>query len=190
MAYCPNGSCPARIYWGLVHFVSRDAMDIRGLGERTVAQLLEGGLAADFADIYHLRESDLLGLEGFGEVSTRNLLAAIDASRAQPLSRLLFALGIRHVGQHAAQLIAREFENMDRVLFASADDFAAVHGIGLTTAEALAAFMAEPRNRTLIARLREAGLTMDEPVQRAEAAPRWPGRPSSSRVPFRWAGRS
>jgi DNA ligase (NAD+) len=170
MAYCPNGSCPARIYWGLVHFVSRDAMDIRGLGERTVAQLLEGGLAADFADIYHLRESDLLGLEGFGEVSTRNLLAAIDASRAQPLSRLLFALGIRHVGQHAAQLIARELENMDRVLFASADDFAAVHGIGLTTAEALAAFMAEPRNRTLIARLREAGLTMDEPVQRAEAA--------------------
>jgi DNA ligase (NAD+) len=168
MLYCPNGSCPARIYWGLVHFVSQDAMDIRGLGERTAAQLLENGLVSDYADLYRLTELQLLELEGFGELSARNLVAAIAASRALPLSRLLFALGIRHVGQHAAQVLAREFGSLDALLAASAADLAAVHGIGATTAEALAAFLGEPRNRELLERLREQGLTLTEPVQRAE----------------------
>jgi DNA ligase (NAD+) len=168
MLYCPNGSCPARIYWGLVHFVSQDAMDIRGLGERTAAQLLEKGLVSDYADLYRLTELQLLELEGFGELSARNLVAAIDASRALPLSRLLFALGIRHVGQHAAQVLAREFGSLDALLAASAADLAAVHSIGTTTAEALAAFLGEPRNRELLERLREQGLTLTEPVQRAE----------------------
>jgi DNA ligase (NAD+) len=168
MLYCPNSSCPDRIYWGLVHFVSQDAMDVRGLGERTAAQLLEAGLVSDFADLYHLTEPQLLGLEGFAEVSARNLVAAIAGSRARPLSRLLFALGIRHVGQHAAQLFAREFRSMDGLLAAGAEPFAAVHGIGATTAAALAAYLAEPRNQALIERLREAGVNMVEPVERAE----------------------
>jgi DNA ligase (NAD+) len=168
MRYCPNGSCPARIYWGLVHFVSQDAMDIRGLGERTAAQLLEKQLVADYADLYRLTEAQLLELEGFGELSARNLVAAIAASRDRPLSRLLFALGIRHVGQHAAQVLAREFETLDRLLAAGAGDFVGVHGIGATTASALAAFLAEPRNQALLERLREHGLNLVEPVQRAE----------------------
>jgi DNA ligase (NAD+) len=168
MMYCPNGSCPDRIYWGLVHFVSQDAMDVRGLGERTVRQLLEAGLVTDVADIYHLSEADLLSLEGFAEVSARNLVRSIDESRQRPLSRLLFALGIRHVGQHAAQVVAREFGTMDGVLAAAQEQFAAVHGIGLTTASALAAYLAEPRNRALVERLRAAGLNMLEPVERAE----------------------
>jgi DNA ligase (NAD+) len=168
MIYCPNGSCPDRIYWGLVHFVAQDAMDIRGLGERTVAQLMEAGLVSDYADLYHLSEADLLRLDGFGELSARNLVAAIDASRALPLSRLLFALGVRHVGQHAAQVLAREFRSIDALLAASAQELAAVHGIGATTASALAAFLAEPRNQALLERLRAAGLTMTEPVERAE----------------------
>lgn len=168
MMYCPNGSCPDRIYWGLVHFVSQDAMDVRGLGERTVRQLLEAGLVTDVADIYHLSEADLLGLEGFAEVSARNLVRSIDESRQRPLSRLLFALGIRHVGQHAAQVVAREFGTMDGVLAGTQEQFAAVHGIGLTTAAALAAYLAEPRNRALVERLRAAGLGMVEPVERAE----------------------
>jgi DNA ligase (NAD+) len=168
MVYCPNASCPDRIYWGLVHFVSQDAMDIRGLGERTAAQLMEAGLVSDFADLYHLRAEQLLTLEGFGEVSARNLVAAIEASRRLPLSRLLFALGIRHVGQHGAQVLARAFPSMDALLEADAEQFEAVHGIGGTTARALAAFLAEPRNRALIERLREAGLNMEEPVERAE----------------------
>lgn len=170
MVYCPNGSCPARIYWGLVHFVSQDAMDIRGLGERTADQLLRTGLVHDYADLYHLSADQLLTLEGFGEISARNLLASIEASKQRPLSNVLFALGIRHVGQHAAQVLARRFVTMDALAAAAEEEIAAVHGIGATTAEALTAFLAEPRNRELIARLREAGLRMDEPVERAESA--------------------
>jgi DNA ligase (NAD+) len=171
MLYCPNGSCPQRIYWGLVHFASQDAMDIRGLGERTAAQLLEKALVADYADLYHLTELELLRLDGFGELSARNLLNAIDASRNQPLSRLLFALGIRHVGAHAARQVARAVGSMDALLSAAPADLAAVHGIGETTAAAVTAFLAEPRNRALIERLRVAGLTFDEPVERAEHTP-------------------
>lgn len=170
MLYCPNGSCPARIYWGLVHFVSQDAMDIRGLGERTADQLLRTGLVHDYADLYHLTPQQLLTLEGFAEISANNLLASIEASKQRPLSRVLYALGARHVGQHAAQILARHFVTMDALLAASEDEFAAVHGIGATTAEALAAFLAEPRNRQLIERLRAAGLTLEEPVERAESA--------------------
>jgi DNA ligase (NAD+) len=166
--YCPNISCPDRIYWGIVHFVSQDAMDIRGLGERTAAQLMQAGLVSDFADLYHLTPEQLLTLEGFGQVSARNLVAALDASRTLPLSRLLFALGIRHVGQHAAQLLARTFGSMAALMDATAQQFEAVHGIGATTAEALAAFMAEPRNQALLQRLQDAGLNMEEPVERAE----------------------
>lgn len=168
MVYCPNSSCPDRIYWGLVHFVSQDAMDVRGLGERTVAQLVEKGLVADFADIYHLTAEQLLQLDGFGDVSARNLLQSIASSKDRPLSRVLFALGIRHVGQHAAQVIARELLTMERIMAATAEDFAALHGIGGTTAAALAAYMAEPRNQAVIERLREAGVNLEEPVERAE----------------------
>jgi len=168
MLYCPNSSCPARLFGGLVHFVSQDAMDIRGLGERTAAQLMETGLVSDYADLYRLTESDLLKLEGFAALSARNLVESIASSRSRPLSNLLFALGIRHVGQHAAQVLARSFGSMDAMLAARAADFANVHGIGDTTAEALAAYLAEPRNQALVVRLREAGLTLHEAVERAE----------------------
>jgi len=168
MVYCPNGSCPGRIYWGIVHFVSRGAMDIRGLGERTVQQLLDEGAVRDFADLYSLDKDNLLGLEGFGDVSAANLLASIDASREQPLSRLLFALGIRHVGSHAAGIIARHYGTLDALLDAGVEEIAALHGIGDTTARALATFLTEPRNRQLLDRLRDAGLRLEEPVDRAD----------------------
>jgi DNA ligase (NAD+) len=168
MVYCPNGSCPDRIYWGLVHFVSRDAMDIRGLGERTVAQLLDAGYVRDHADLYALTEQQLVDLEGFASVSARNLIDAIAASRQQPLSRLLFALGIRHVGVHAAQVLAREFRTMTALMDADVDAMAAVHGIGATTAAAVGVFMTEPKNRDVIRRLEAAGLRQDEPVERSE----------------------
>lgn len=170
MVYCPNASCPDRIYWSIVHFVSQDAMDIRGLGERTVGQLLERGLVRDVADLYHLDAEQLRQLEGFGDVSAGNLVEAIDASRKLPLSRVIFALGVRHVGQHAAQLFAREFGSMQGLLEATPERLAAVHGIGDITAQALAGFLGESANRTLIERLEEAGVRMDEPVERAERA--------------------
>jgi DNA ligase (NAD+) len=168
MLYCPNGSCTARIYWGLVHFASQDAMDIRGLGERTTQQLLDRGLVHDFADLYSLTAADLQQLDGFGDVSSRNLLQAIEASRSRPLSRLLFALGVRHVGVHAAQVLARHFRTLDGLLGTSEAEFANVHGIGGTTAAALAGFLGEGRNRELLDRLRAAGLDLEEPVERAE----------------------
>ena len=169
MRYCPNGSCPARIFSGLVHFASRGAMDIRGLGERTVRQLLDAELVHDIADLYTLSAEQLLDLEGFGEVSANNLIEAIQASKELPLSRLLFGLGIRHVGATAAQLLARHFGTMDALMEADVEDFAAIHGIGETTAEALAAYLSEPRNRDVIERLRAAGLTFEEPIEREEA---------------------
>ena len=171
--YCPNTSCPARIFGGLVHFVSQDAMDIRGLGERTAQQLLETGLVRDFSDLYRLTDADLLRLEGFGQVSAANLLRSIEQSRKQPLSRLLFGLGIRHVGQHAAELFAREFHTMDALIEASMDvsRLAGVHGVGETTAEAVHAFFAEQSNLDLVVALARAGVRMDEPVVRAERQP-------------------
>jgi DNA ligase (NAD+) len=168
MMYCPNTSCPERIYWGLVHFVSQDAMDIRGLGERTAAQLLERGLVRDYSDLYRITSADLLGLEGFAELSANNLLARIEESKTQPLSRLLFALGIRHVGVHAAQLLARHYGNLNALVQAGVDDYATVHGIGRTTAEAVATFVQEAHNRELIDRLAQVGVNQVEPVEQAD----------------------
>jgi DNA ligase (NAD+) len=145
-------------------------MDIRGMGERTAEQILENGLVKDYADLYALTEDDLLRLEGFAGISARNLIDAIRTSRERPLSRLLYALGIRHVGTHAAQVVAREFATLDAVLAATEEQLAAVHGIGATTAAALAAYLGEPHNRAVLERLRTAGLSMTEPVERAEGA--------------------
>lgn len=171
MVYCPNTSCPARIYWGLVHFASQDAMDIRGLGERTIAQLLERKLVHDYADLYHLGKAVLLTLDGFGDVSATNLLQAIEHSKQHPLTRVLYALGIRHVGVHAAQVLARHYRKMAAVSAATAQDLAQVHGIGMTTAEAVAAFLREPHNHQLIERLAAAGVNMVEEVEQADEQP-------------------
>ena len=168
MLYCPNSACPARIYWGLAHFVSRGAMDIRGLGERTIATLLERGMVRDVGDIYALTEEQLLTLEGFKEKSAQNLLAGIEASRQQGLGRVLFGLGVRHVGEIAAQTLARHFGSMERLMAASTEEIEAVHTIGHTMAAALHAWMAEPRNREVVGKLAAAGVKMTE--ERAEPA--------------------
>jgi DNA ligase (NAD+) len=171
MIYCPNSSCPDRIYWGLVHFVSQDAMDVRGLGERTAKQLLEYNLVKDYADLFQLTQSDLLRMEGIAELSANNLLAKISEAKNRPLSRLLYALGIRHVGSHAAQILARHYGSLETLVQGTEDDYATVHGIGRTTAAALAAFLQDPANRRLLDRLREAGVNTTEPVEQAEQQP-------------------
>lgn len=165
MIYCPNTACPDRIYWSIVHFVTQGAMDIRGLGERTIKQLLDRNMVRDVADLYHLTRDDLLALEGFAEISAQNLLNSIEASKQRPLSNVLFALGVRHVGAHAAQILARHYRTMDALMNASADDYASVHGIGGTTAEALATFMHEPHNREVMQRLAAAGVNLQEQVE-------------------------
>ena len=171
MIYCPNSSCPDRIYWGLVHFVSQDAMDVRGLGERTAKQLLEYGLVKDYADLFHITQADLLRMEGIAELSANNLLGKIGEAKTRPLSRLLYALGIRHVGSHAAQILARHYGSLETLVQGTVDDYATVHGIGRTTAAALAAFLQDPANRRLLDRLREAGVNTTEPVEQAEQQP-------------------
>lgn len=166
MTYCPNVSCPGRIYEGIVHFASRGAMDIRGLGAERVQALLEAKRIADVADLYdrqRLNLLELLSLEGFAEKSARQLLEAIDASRRRPLSTLLFALGIRHVGAQGARLLARRFGTMGNLARASTEEIAEIHGVGPAIAEAVSAFFAAAANRRLIERLQKLGLTMEEP---------------------------
>jgi DNA ligase (NAD+) len=162
MTYCPNISCPARILESIVHFASRSAMDIRGLGYERVRALLESKLIGDVADLYELTPLQLLQLEGFAEKSAQQLVDAIAASKDKPLSALLFALGLRHVGEQGAKLLARHFGTMKALASASPEEIAEVRGIGPIVAEAVAGFFAEPRNRKLIDRLEKLGLTMRE----------------------------
>jgi DNA ligase (NAD+) len=171
MIYCPNSACPARIFRGVEHFVSRGAMDIRGLGEQTAKLLLDRELVHDVADLYALTEEQLLTLEGFKEKSAQNLLSGIAESKQRGLARLLFGLGVRHVGEHAAEVLARHFCEMDRLMKAPVEEVEAVHGIGRTTAEALRAFFDEPRNVEVVEKLRAAGVRMTEEAARPAAGP-------------------
>jgi DNA ligase (NAD+) len=174
MTFCPNVSCPGRIYEGIVHFASRGAMDIRGLGYERVKALLDAKLIADVSDLYDRKKVSLLHLltiEGFAEKSAQQLLNAIDASKQRPLSTLLFALGLRHVGAQGAKLLARHFGTMARLAKATPDEIGAVRGVGPTIAEAVAGFFAEPRNRKLIERLAKLGLTLREPQGAAAGGP-------------------
>jgi DNA ligase (NAD+) len=168
--YCPNVACPARQLEAIVHFASRGAMDIRGLSYARIEQLINAGLVHDVADLYSLTVEQLTSLERFAEKSAENLVAAIDASRAQPLSRLLFGLGIRHVGQTAAQLLARHFGDMDSLAAASADDILAVRGVGETIAHAVVAYFHDPSARALLRKLERAKLTVEEPRAVASGA--------------------
>ena len=162
--YCPNVACPDRQLEAIVHFASRHAMDIRGLSYARIEQLIAASLVHDVADLYALTADDLTALERFAELSAQNLIDAIAASKAQPLSRLLFGLGIRHVGQTAAQLLARHFGSMDALRRASADDILALRGIGETIALAVVAYFADPSAKALVNKLAAAGLTLTEPV--------------------------
>jgi DNA ligase (NAD+) len=133
-------------------------MDIEGLGERTVFQLSDAGLVHDPADIYTLTKDQLFGLGGFAEVSASNLLRAIDGSRGRPLPRLLVALGIKHLGPAAADVLARGFGSLDAILDASEADLASVEGVGPTIAASITRWAADPLNRAMVEKLRAAGV--------------------------------
>ncbi len=167
--YCPNVGCQGRRLEGLVHFASRAAMDVRGLSYARLDQLVDAGLIADAADLYRLTPPQLQTLERFAEKSAEGLVAAIAASRAQPLSRLLFALGIRHVGAGAAELLARHFGTLDALRRAALRDggpeeIVAVRGIGGTIADAVAAYFRDPAAAALLDKLRAAGVNETEPA--------------------------
>lgn len=171
---CPNRSCPAQIRQGLEHFASRGAMDIEGLGERRVHLFFERGLVRTFADIYSLfeRRDELIAMEGFKERSVDNLLAAIDASRARPWPNVLYALGIRHVGEVTARAVADVVPSLDDLVAADAQSLAEAEGVGPVVAESIREFLSSPANLDLLERLRAAGLRM---VSDAPPRPDVPG---------------
>ena len=161
--FCPNVACPGRILEGIVHYAGRGAMDIRGLGYERVRQLLDAGLIHDVADLYHLKAKRLVELDRFAEQSAEQLVQAIANSKSQPLSLLLFGLGIRHVGKQVAQTLARHFGDLDTLMKAGREQIDDVPGVGSTIGDAVADFFADHRNHKLMERLRTAGVNFTEP---------------------------
>ncbi len=159
---CTNTACPAQLKERLFHWGSRRAMDIEGLGEVIVGQLVDRGLVRDFADLYALDVDTLAELERLAKKSAQNLHRAIEASKTRGLTRLLNALGIRMVGERAAQLLAARFGTMERLLAATEADINEIYGIGPQIAQAVTTFLAEPRNRATVERLAAAGVAMTE----------------------------
>ena len=159
--YCMNSECPAQFKRLVEHFVSRDAMDIEGLGEKLAHRLVEEGLISRLPDLYRITIDDLIPREGFAEKSARNLVEAIEASKTQPLRRLLFALGIRHVGKTVAEDLVAEFETLDVLAAADADRLVAIDGVGPTIAESVADWFALPENQELIDELRKVGVNTE-----------------------------
>jgi len=159
---CPNLDCPARAWQLLKHFVSRGAMDIDGLGEKQVAMLQERGLLSSAADFYRLSDEQLLELEGIGEISARNMLAAIEASKQRPFARVLFALGIEEVGEVTGRNLAQGFRSIDALLDATPEQIAEIPGVGEKMADSIAAQLAVERMRRLIEELRGHGLRLHE----------------------------
>ncbi|MBQ9697124.1 MAG: NAD-dependent DNA ligase LigA, partial [Acidaminococcaceae bacterium] len=172
---CTNPHCPALGREGLIHFASRDAMDIEGCGPAVIGQLLDAGLVKTPADLYDLKEEQLLTLERMGKKSADNLLKAIAKSKQQGLDKLLFALGIRHVGAKGGRLLALQYKNMDALLETSTkenatEELANIKDIGAVIAESVVTWFANPLNRELVERLKKAGLNMEMEAQTANEA--------------------
>lgn len=157
---CPNTSCPAVIKESLIHFASRDAMDIDGLGPAMIGALLDAGLVRDVTDLYQLRREDLLSLERVGEKSADNLLPAIARSKQNSLGRLIFALGIRYVGAKSAESLATRFGALERLMVANLAELLTVPEVGEKIADSILHYFAEPANRQLIGKLQAAGVNV------------------------------
>ena len=155
---CPNKYCPARLKWRIKYYASRDAMDIDHLGESTIDKLLDEDLIDNIADLYFLKKEDILKLEGFREKSAQNLIDSIEKSKKQDLSRLIYGLGIRHVGKYASQLLASKYCSIDELSKANEEDLKEIDGLGEKSAEAIATFFATEENIKLIDRLKDIGV--------------------------------
>jgi len=167
--YCPNyRHCPPQVIGRLEHFVSRKAMNIQGLGEKILKKLYEAGLVKTFSDLYRLTPESFRGLEGFAEKLPEKLVAEIQASRQVPYERVLYALGIRHVGETAAQKLTEAFPGIDALLSALEEEIASVHGIGEVIARSVRAFLDDPENQAEIQALKEAGLQFEKKTHKRE----------------------
>lgn len=165
---CTNTSCPAQLKRHLIHFSMRDAMDIDGLGPAVITQLMDAGLVKSFADLYRLRAIDISTMERMGEKSALNLIEALEKSKNNELYRLIFALGIRHIGLKAAKLMTEHFLSIDKILEAKAEDYQVIDGFGAVMAESAAQYFSLSETRELITQLRELGLKMPEVEKKKE----------------------
>jgi DNA ligase (NAD+) len=162
MYYCSNAACPAQAQLRIGHFASKGAMDIRGIGESISATLYNTGLAKNVADIYYLTAGQIAELEKMGEKSAANIINAINSSKVRPLSRLIYALGIRHVGGEMAEALANEFHSLDALKDASREKLMSISAVGPKIADSIAAFFRQEDNLAIIRRLKEAGVKMEE----------------------------
>lgn len=165
MAYCPNLACPARNLESLRHFVAKGAMDIETIGEKMCEQLVQAGLVKTFPDFYALTRERLLDLEGIKEKSADNMLKAIEASKHRPLSRLLFALNIRYVGEKTAQLVAQHLGHIDTILQAPEEEIVNIPGVGPVSGQSIYSWFQVKENQEIVERLKQAGLNMEEERQ-------------------------
>ncbi len=158
---CSGGECPAQLARNVIHFASKGAMDIEGLGPAVVNQLLENNLISSAADLYTLKKEDIIALEKMGEKSADNLIKAIEKSKENDLSRLIFALGIRNIGQKAAKVLAKRFLNLDALIFASVEEISSCEDFGLIMAESIKSFFAVEQNMDIVEKLRTAGVNFE-----------------------------
>ncbi len=165
---CVDPDCPAQRIRNLVHFASRDAMDIEGLGPAVVEMLVERGIVAHAYDLYDLPRDEIAAIERMGEKSADNLIAAVNASKDNDLSRVLYALGIRHIGQKAAKLLSEHFGSMDAVMAATAEDMSGIDGFGEVMAQSVVSFFTHESSRELVRRLAEAGVNMKDMTERED----------------------
>ena len=173
MYYCSNAACPAQRQQRIEHFASRGAMDIRGIGESQSAMLLNEGLVGNVADLYDLKgkKEKLIKIERLAELSVTNMLNAIEKSKDRPLARVIFALGIRHVGSETAEILAREFHELKALADASRERLMSVSTIGPKIADSIIAFFQQEENRKIIQRLEDAGVKLAEKKAKPEKLP-------------------
>lgn len=167
---CIDIACPAQIKENIKHFVSREAMDIEGVGEKLVSQLVDTGTIADPADLYYLDKEKLIRLERMGNKSAQNILNAIRRSKHPPLEKFIVALGIRHVGEYVARILTRSFHSLDAIMKADEEKLASLEGIGPVIAKSIARFFQEPMNLKVIEKIRKAGVRLQEATLTHESA--------------------
>jgi len=162
---CMNSACPAQVKEHLRHFASRDAMNIDGLGPAIIEQLVEKNLVKTIADLYFLKKEELVALERMGEKSAQNLLDALEGSKTNNLARLIFALGIRHIGIRAAEILAEHYQSIDTLSYTKAEELQTIYEIGPKVAESIVQFFQQEGNKQMLERIREAGVRMSEESQ-------------------------
>ena len=162
---CINAACPAQVKERIIHFVSRGAMDIDSLGEKIIDQMVDKGLIRNYADLYYLKEEDLLKLERMGNKLAAKIINNIQESKGRPLTNLIYALGIFQVGKHTAQLLTNKFKSLDDIMNASEEEIAEIEGIGPVTAKSIKNFFSSQQNRDIIERLKEAGVKTEKEVK-------------------------